>query len=244
MIVPAKAKRLRSPIQWFGGKGNMTAKLLPLLPEHQTYVEAFGGGASLLFAKEPSPVEVYNDVDEGLVGFFRVLRDPRQLGRLKRLADLTPYSRSEYDLSKRTWRDETDPALRAYRWFVVARMSFGGKFGDSWGSVVTSSNRGMADTAARWLGACAALPAIQERLLRVQVECQDWRTILRRYDRPETLFYLDPPYPSSTRRSGGYAHELSEADHAELVDRVLTLKGKVLLSGYRTPIYRPLALAR
>ena len=55
--------RLRSPIVWFGGKGLMTAKLLKLMPPHKIYVEVFGGGASLLFAKRTSPVEVYNDID-------------------------------------------------------------------------------------------------------------------------------------------------------------------------------------
>jgi DNA adenine methylase len=55
--------RLRSPICWFGGKGKMVKKLLPLIGDHRIYVEPFGGGASLLFSKEPSPVEVYNDLD-------------------------------------------------------------------------------------------------------------------------------------------------------------------------------------
>jgi len=64
------AKKLRSPIVWFGGKGHMVNKLLPLIPKHKIYVEPFGGGANLLIAKEPSPVEVYNDLDSGLVNFF------------------------------------------------------------------------------------------------------------------------------------------------------------------------------
>lgn len=58
---------MRSPIWWFGGKGNMVAKLLPLIPPHRTYVEPYGGGASLLFAKNPSPVEVYNDLNQAVV---------------------------------------------------------------------------------------------------------------------------------------------------------------------------------
>lgn len=64
------AKRLRSPIRWLGGKGLIVAKLLPLIPPHRIYVEPFGGGANLLLAKEPSLVEVYNDLDSGLVNFF------------------------------------------------------------------------------------------------------------------------------------------------------------------------------
>jgi len=64
---------MRSPINWVGGKGNMVAKLLKYIPPHYVYVEVFGGGASLLFAKKPSPVEVYNDIDVNLVNFFRYI---------------------------------------------------------------------------------------------------------------------------------------------------------------------------
>jgi DNA adenine methylase len=132
-----KNQRLRSPIVWFGGKGAMVAKLLPLIPEHRIYVEPFGGGASMLVSKEPSAVEVYNDINSGLVNFFRVLRDSRQYGRLRRLAALTPYAREEFDFCRETWADAEETVERAYKWFVVARMSFSGIFGNSWGSPST-----------------------------------------------------------------------------------------------------------
>ena len=70
--------RMRSPISWFGGKMRLAKRIVPLLPPHTTYVEPFGGGAAVLFAKPPSPVEVYNDLDGGLVNFFRVLRNRSQ----------------------------------------------------------------------------------------------------------------------------------------------------------------------
>lgn len=107
----------------------MVAKLLPLIPPHKIYVEVFGGGASLLFAKEPSPVEVYNDLDSGLVNFFRVLRDPGKFEKFYRKVCFTPYSREEYCFCRDTWGECKDDVERAYRWFVVARMSFSGKFG-------------------------------------------------------------------------------------------------------------------
>ena len=120
---------MRSPIMWFGGKGKMTAKLLPLLTPHRIYVEVFGGGASLLFAKDPAPVEVYNDLNEGLVNLFRVLRDRGQFDEFQRLVALTPYARAEYDYCREHWQAQTDPVQRAYQFYVVARMSFGGHFG-------------------------------------------------------------------------------------------------------------------
>jgi len=230
---------MRSPILWFGGKGNMVAKLLPLIKEiqHHTYVEPFGGGASLLLAKPPSPVEVYNDLDQGLVGFFRVLRDPVQFAEFHRLVSLTQYSRAEYYHARDTWATEDDPVQRAYLWYVTARQSFSGCFGSSWSLAVTCSGRGMACTASKWLSAVERLPEVVERLLRVQVECHDWRQILDTYDRPGTLFYLDPPYVMSTRSAGGYAHELTADDHRELVERLPDLSGQWVLSGYESPLY-------
>ena len=101
----------------------------------------------------------------------------------------------------------------------------------------------MSATCSRWLAAVDALPAICARLKRVQVEQQDFRIILERYDTPDTLFYLDPPYAASTRKSGNYAHELTDADHAALVDALLKLKGKALLSGYPNALYDRLVVA-
>ena len=221
----------------------MVAKLLPLFPSHYTYVEPFGGGASLLFAKAPSPVEVYNDLDGGLVNFFRVLRDPRKFKQFYRLAQLTPYAREEYNSCRETWQDCADDAERAYRWFVVARMSFSGLFGVSWSSAVTTSRRGMASTCSLWLSCIEGLPQVAERLLRVQIEQADFRVILDRYDTPETLFYCDPPYVHDTRKGKRYAHEMTLDDHADLVTLLLGIQGKAILSGYAHPVYQPLEKA-
>jgi len=235
--------RLRSPIRWFGGRGQMVSKLLPLIPPHHIYVEVFGGGASLLLAKEPSVVEVYNDLDSGLVNLFRVLRDPQKFARFHELVLLTPYSREEYGFCLNVWEESADDVVKAFRWFVVARGSFSGVFGHSWSSAVTSSSRGMASTTSAWLSTLNALPAIHERMMRVQIEHADFRQILQRYDTPETFFHVDPPYAPETRKSGGYRHELTLDDHRELVELLLGLRGKVMLAGYDHPVYEPIDAA-
>jgi len=98
----------------------------------------------------------------------------------------------------------------------------------------------MGECVSRWLSTVDRLPEIAERLLRVQIEHNDWRIVLKTYDGPDTLFYLDPPYVPETRSAGKYTHELTLSDHSELVERMLALKGKVILSGYSHPIYEPL----
>lgn len=224
----------------------MIAKILPLFPPHRIYVEPFGGGASLLMAKQPAPVEVYNDIDSGLVNLFRVLRDETKFERFQRLVELTPYSREEYNDSRTWWREhgeDEDDVERAYRFFVVARGSFSGYFAQSWSYVFSLSTRGMAFTCSRWLSTIEGLPAVHERLMRVQIEHNDFRTILTAYDSPETLFYCDPPYVPATRKAGRYLHEMTESDHEEFVQRLLKLKGMVVLSGYNHGIYSPLDAA-
>jgi DNA adenine methylase len=229
----------KGPIIWYGGKAMLTKQILPFFTAHRTYVEPFGGGASLLFCKEPSPIEVYNDIDEGLVGFFRVLRDPELSKRLVRLCQLTPHSRSQFAEYRKSWRHH-DEVEAAYRWFVVARQSYSGVFGTCWSSSKTESSRGMANATAAWLAAVEALPQFAARLLRVQVEHQDFRVVLKRYDTEQTLFYLDPPYVPETRRREAYAHELKASDHEELIRILLQVKGKCILSGYNSSIYAPL----
>lgn len=227
--------RLRSPIWWYGGKGNMVAKLLKFIPEHRIYVEPFGGGASLLLAKEPSLVEVYNDLDSGLVNFFRVLRDPDKFCKLYHLACLTPYSREEYNYCKDNWDKQDDEIVRAYQWFVAIRQSFNGSLNVAWSYTVTASFRGMAGHVSAWLSILEMLPVISDRLLTVQIDNKDAIEVIKTYDTPNTFFYLDPPYIHSTRAKGSrrvYNHEMTLEDHLKLLRTVLNSKGKFMISGY------------
>ena len=232
---------LRSPIWWFGGKGQMQAKLLPLLPQHREYVEPFFGGGSVFFAKSPALVETINDLDSAVMGFFRVLRD--QPEEFLRLAQLTPYSRELYSECRATWQEEPDEVRRAWRWWVVARLSFSGQFCQSTSTAVTHSCRGMAETCSRLLNSVEHLPEVASRLQRAQIENAPALRVLERYCTPNSLAYLDPPYVNSTRRKGGYTCEMTDTDHAALVEAILRLPGKFVLSGYAHCLYQPLEAA-
>src|SRR5271169_2520383 len=101
-------KKLVGPIRYYGGKCRLVSKLLPFVPDHQTYVEVFAGGAALFFAKNTSPVEVVNDLDSGIVNFYRVLRDSEKFKRFQFLVSLTPFSRAEHACCKASWADCDD----------------------------------------------------------------------------------------------------------------------------------------
>ena len=71
------------------------------------------------------------------------------------------------------------------------------------------------------------------------IERSDAVDTIRRHDRPDALFYLDPPYVPRTRRdpARGYAHEMDEAGHKGLLDCLASIKGMALISGYADPLY-------
>ena len=231
--------RISSPVTWHGGKSKLSGRIIRFFPEHQTYVEPFGGSAAMLLAKEPSKVEVYNDLNGELVNLFRVLREAKLFKRLQRALEDTRYSRSEFLLAK---EPSADPVESARRFVVRQRQSRGG-LGERWSYCVGDSRGGMSSAVARWRTGIKQLSAVHDRFRGVQIECEDWRTILTRYDGRRTLFYADPCYIPETRIGGKYRYEMDEGDHRELVARLLALRGMAVLSGYNHPLYRPLEKA-
>jgi DNA adenine methylase len=221
-----------SPLNWFGSKSKLSSQIVKHFPAHRTYCEPFGGSAAVLLAKEPSKVEVYNDIDRQLVNFFRVLRDPELCAKLHDDAEDTLYARAEFELAKQSC---DYPVEAARRFLVRHRMSFGGN-GEDWCYSVETSRRGTAAAIRRWRWGIESLPAIHNRLKNVQIECSDWRGILRRFDGADTLFFLDPPYVPETRVAGTYRYELTHDDHRELVAFLLSVRGMVVLSGYARPM--------
>lgn len=234
---------LKSPIPWFGGKFYMIPELLQMIPPHHAYVEVFGGGGSLLFAKLPSPVETYNDLDSRLANFFRILRDKNKFEEFRHQVSLVPYSREEFYSFRDTYEESESDIERAVKFFCVARMSFSGLHGHSWGFCKGISHNGMAGTCSKYLAAIDRLSDICGRLSFVQIENLDFRKIFKNYDSPKTFFYCDPPYVSSTRKDGEYAHELVDKDHRDEISILLEVEGKVILSGYQNDLYLPLELA-
>lgn len=232
----------KSPIFWYGGKYYQAKDIIELFPPHITYVEVFGGAAHVLFKKPPSLVEVYNDINGDIVNFFRVLRTPQKAEQLMMLLQLTPYSRGECLTCRSTLHDASvDDVERARRWFVSLTQSFGGTF-TGWSYSKKESYGGMSAAVYKWLGRIHRdLPAAVERLRTVQIENLDFRDIIPRYDSKDTLFYLDPPYiPDTRKKRRVYDYEMSLDDHRDLVNILLNIKGKAVLSGYDHVLYTPL----
>ena len=232
---------MKSPIKYYGGKSYMTDILISEFPENfNTYVEGFGGGASVLFQKPQTRVEIYNDLGENVYSLFHVLADKEKFLRLKERMDLTFYSaqlREEYKEKLKTNLSVED---RAYYFLCVNRMSFNGVGGFSTTDVV---RRNMSKSTSDFLSMVDKLPEIHNRLSSVIIEHKDIFDLVDKWDKPNVFMYLDPPYVKSTRLSSqNYEVEMTDEQHERLVDRLLECQCKVLISGYDNPIYDKLSI--
>lgn len=310
-----------------------------MMPMHKTYVEVFGGGGHIILNKKRVPLEVYNDVNSGLISLFRTIRDKKTFTRFQELLQLTPYSREEFEYAKARWEhslidnskemedlktrlengelteedfeplwaslnddrfkrmhykikarfaeleqlkskgeiteeeyrtkwDELeeirieDQIERARMFYVLCMQSFSAGL-ESWKSDRTPGTGKINGALRRYLnGIDENLAWAVERFRTIQIENHSFEYIIDRYDSPDTLFYLDPPYIHSTRgkaddivkeddetqeefdarvvnnrEKSDYHHELTDDMHVQLVNQLLKVKGKFIMSGYDHPIY-------
>jgi len=225
---------------WYGGKYSHLDFILPHLPEDaRHFCDVFGGSAAVLINRRPAEVETYNDLDSEVVNFFETLRN--QGAKLIKAISLTPFSREELIKACRS-EPNLSKLERARRFYVRARQTRTGLAQTSsegrWAHCVLTSRAGMAGAVSRWLGAIDGLPEIVQRLQRVQIENAPALEVIERYDTPDTLFYLDPPYVHDSRGdSKAYAYEMRDSEHAELGASLHSIAGRAVISGYRTRLY-------
>lgn len=214
-----------------GGKRRLAKYLLPLFPEHQCYVELFSGGAALFFMHGESKrakVEVLNDIDGQLINLYRVVQ--HHFDEFIRQFDYTLTSREVFARLQSTPADSMTDIQRAARFFYLQHNTFGGK--------PSGQSFGTSTTARAWNANTIAekLAAAKQRLGGVFVENETWQRCLKRYDRPHTFFYADPPY----WQTAGYERVFDWAEYEQLADTMRTMQGKLMLSINNHPDIRSL----
>ena len=231
----------RPIVRYHGGKWKLSGWIASHFPPHRVYVEPFGGGASVLLRKPRSYAEIYNDMDGEIVNVFRVMRNRGE--ELRRLLELTPFSRIEFIES---YELSADPLEQARRTILRSFQGFGSASvcGETSG-FRSNSNRSGTTPAHDWRNYPGNIPDFVERLRGVVIEQRDAVEVMLRHDGPDTLHYVDPPYVHSTR--GGktrgsvtrktYKHEMDDAAHRELSGILHEMRGTVVLSGYRCSLY-------
>lgn len=230
--------RLTPPLKWHGGKAPLARRIVDLMPPHLHYVEPYAGGLAVLLAKDPEGVsEVASDLNADLVNFWDVLRHRGE--ELAGLAEASPFSEPLWRQARdKLAQPDLPPLTRAWAFFVVCRQSLAARMKGFASLSRTRTRQRMNEQASAWMGAVDGLPAVHARLRRVVILCGPALRVIRKEDGPGTLIYADPPYMDETRASTGqYAHEMTAAQHEELLQVLLACRGKVMLSGYRSDLY-------
>lgn len=227
-----EAEKVLTAFKYPGGKVRISSWVTSFFPRHKIYVEPFGGAAGVLLNKAPSPLEVYNDLNSDLVTFFSVLRDKDKAAELIRRLKLTPYAREEY-YSCYPMPAEGDDIERARALIVRAGMGIGIR------GAISLRPMGFAAETKKFRGEAKAfvnrvekMSEIAERFRSVVIECRDALELIPRYDTPDTLWYMDPPY--HCRYSFRYPATI---DQEAMLGAFKNVSGYVVLSGYENRLY-------
>ena len=214
-----------------GGKAKISSWVTSFFPRNRIYVEPFGGAAGVLLNKTPSPLEVYNDLNSDLVNFFSVLRDKEKAAELIRRLRLTPYAREEYYSFYPM--PEGDDIERARALVVRAGMGIGpsGAISANFTGFAAETKK-IKKNAKGFVNRVEKMSEIAERFRSVVIECRDALELIPRYDTPDTLWYMDPPY--NCRYSFRYPATI---DQEAMLGAFCEVSGYVVLSGYMSELY-------
>ena len=224
-------KMINSPFKWVGGKSRLRKQIISLLPKHTCYVEPFAGAAWVLFGKPRSDVEVLNDIDQEIITFFRVVKEKPE--ELIASFEWELVSRAEFERLASLEPSKLTDVQRAHRFYYLIMAGWGGEL--KYPRFQTSISDGGHGN--RLIGALKTLKErlapVHERLQTVIIENLEWQKCIDRYDRANTVMYIDPPYPEN---GVNYFHNMRDwKEHQELADRLNQTQCKWILSSYDIP---------
>lgn len=214
-----------------GGKSLLADTIIARMPEHHCYVEVFGGAGWVLFKKDRSKVEILNDLNSDLTTLYKVIK--YHLNEFLRHVKNLPISREQFETFLKTDPTPLTDIQRAVRFYYLLRVGYGAKAtGQIFSCGVSRPSNFNPITIKKDL--CKA----RLRLARVTIENHPYHDLIPRVDRPDTFFYIDPPYYNC---EDYYGKDLFErADFERLRDVLLSLKGKFLMSINDVPAIREL----
>jgi DNA adenine methylase len=230
---------MKPPVGYFGGKTSIARQIATLLPEHEHYVEPFGGSLAVLMAKPRSAMETVNDLEHDLMTFWRVLRE--QPAELERRCALTPHSRAELQAAYDPASSDIETARRVFVRLTQGRgnhIAAGRRAGWRHHQDARRREGGMP---ARLASFVARIAPAAERLADVSLECLPALDLIAGYGKhATTLLYVDPPYLGLVRQDcrQDYGHDMrSPADHRELAEALTAAAAAVVVSGYHSDLY-------
>lgn len=207
---------LKPPISRMGGKSKLRKTIIDMIPEHNCYIELFFGAGWVYFGKEPSKVEVINDIDKELINLFKMIK--YHAPEIERQLEYEFSGRDVFEEYKNYTLEYLTEIHRAVRFLYLISQSFAGK-GKDFGYGTTSRPKPQ-------IFYKNVLDELGERLRNTYVENLSFEKIIDKYDREYSFFFCDPPYFETC----GYGNEFGEKEHLLLRDKLKEIKGKFLLT--------------
>lgn len=211
-----------------GSKGLLASWIIDSLPQHETFVEAFGGSAAVTVQKPESYNEIVNDRDGDIAHFFETLRDRHD--ELVEWCRDTPFSR---DLHRKYANQfyagvrPEDDVERAGRFFYLRNTQFAQNYVELSGFRLSEAR----NNARAYQNRVEDLEDLAERLRGVQIENLDYEDLVERTDSETTCFYFDPPYVDA----GDDLYSHGQFDHGRFVSVLEEIEGYWLCSYTELP---------
>jgi DNA adenine methylase len=219
-------------IYYIGGKFLLKNKIYSILPKHDIFVEVFGGGANILLNKQPSKIEVYNDLNKDLANLFYFLSF--HYDEFYKKAKFLVYSREIFKIVRKeilNTKIESIPDVnRAVKIFYLYNASFSG-------SMRSFSYRLTSPRSLEFYNKIKKLEEIHKRLKNVIIESLDFEEVINKYDSENTLFFLDPPYFNTEFYYSTNDLSFKYEDHVRLLNLIKNIKGKFILTTYENELY-------
>jgi DNA adenine methylase len=207
-------------LRWPGGKKRLLKTILPMIPQHRTYVEPFAGGASVFFAKEPVAREVLNDINPELMRFYRQVKGKSHLS-----CPIFGIGKPAFDRIAHKKNPTACETIRVNRCGYMGKKTIGyacDPKGRS--SRKEPRTRTFADSL--------------RRLRHVTLEQGSFERAFRKHDGAGTFTFMDPPY-YTPRKANVYDNNKGVSVHPREVCRLAkTAKGKVMVTYNDHPTVR------
>lgn len=218
-----------------GSKWRIADRLVQMIPEHHAYCEPFFGSGAVFFKKNPSDIEMINDLDNDIPNLFMCIRDDPD--KLAAIVASIPYSRYEYEKAFSAGGG-VEPYTKAAKFLTRCWQGHGFRTnGPKVGWKNDVHGRESMYALRDWYNLPGNIIETAERLRCVQIENRPATEVIKRFNYPDVFMYIDPPYLLSTRTGKQYKHEMSEEEHKNLLDILKASRAKIMLSGYESDIY-------
>lgn len=194
--------------------------------ENMTYVEPFGGGINLTLCKKRSKFEAINDKSKEVINIYRAIRDePADLVKKIISNKCTPEGFDKAE-SKKIFDDYLDEAATEIYLRKTSKNGLKQKFQKP-------------TNIENWKNNIKLISSYSKIIKDVYIFNKSAIEIIDIFNTEDCLIYCDPPYLHENKAAKVvYNGEMTPEAHMELFRLLNDFRGKVIVSGCLSPLYK------